>query len=130
MPILDAELDELVATLKGYISDCVAGRISFPEFLNAYGYPTGEYVMDGHEEGVYEHGVLESHAQELKLFFDVAERVLDCLCSAEQALDPAYAKAGRIGPDAALEILKALADKHGLRCTTFIQLGRGLSRAG
>ena len=106
------ELDEVLTDLNRTIADCVLGRISFAEFQEAYGYPIGEYALDGHETDMYEPGLLEARSRELRIHFEIADRVMQDLCSEEQATDPMYVKANRHGPKIALDRLRELAIKH------------------
>ena len=83
-------------------------------FLNEYGYPIGEYALDGHESDEEEKILLRKNANSLKLHMEITEIILNKLCTNEQAKESAYIQAGRIGPKEAFVLLKEVAARHDL----------------
>jgi hypothetical protein len=108
----EEELEMVLEKLDGLVASCVSGQLTIDQFFEEYGYPTGEYALDGHESDEDERRVLRKHEKQIKLHFEITEVILHQLCTREQATENAYRKAGRIGPDEALVWLKQVAAKY------------------
>lgn len=110
----EAELETLLEKLYGLVASCVSGQLTIDQFFEEYGYPIGEYALDGHESDEDERAVLRKHEKQMKLHFEITEVILHRLCTRDQARENAYRKAGRIGPEEALVWLKQVAANYGL----------------
>lgn len=108
------ELAEITSKLDKLVGKCVSGEISFDVFLKEYGYPIGEYALDGHECNEDKKVLLSKFSSSLKPHIEITEFILNKLCSSEQAKEKAYIEAGRIGSDKGLLLLKEVAAKNGL----------------
>ena len=110
----ESDLIEITKTLDQLVVKCISGEMPFDAFLKEYGYPIGEYALDGHESNEEEKILLRKFANSLKLHMEIAECVLNKLCTTEQAQEQAYIQAGRIGPNQGFLLLKEVAARNGL----------------
>jgi hypothetical protein len=118
MAMTAAELERMLAKLNSLVVKCVSGQMTIDQFIKDYGYPIGEYALDGHESDEDGRRVLREHEKQLELHFVIAEEILQRLCTREQSQENVYREAGRIGPDEALVLLKQVAKKYGLQYAT------------
>ena len=77
--------------------ECAEGRLEFGAFQTRYGYPFGDYALDGHESGMEERGWLGRHERRIELHRRIASEILDNVCSEEDAKLESYRRAGRFG---------------------------------
>ncbi len=110
----ESDLKEITSNLDQLVVKCCSGEIPFDAFLKEYGYPIGEYALDGHESNEEEKVLLRKFANSLKLHMEIAESVLNKLCTTEQAKEQAYIQAGRIEPNEGFLLLKEAAARNGL----------------
>lgn len=118
MAMTATELEKILAKLDSLVVQCVSGQLTIDQFIKDYGYPIGEYALDGHESDDEEQRVLQEHEKPLELHFAIAEEILHRLCTREQALENVYREAGRIGPDEAFIRLKQVVTKYGVQNAT------------
>jgi len=105
MNISEHDLCKVLDKLDTLVTDCVSGKITFNEFKLDYGYPVGEYALDGHESNDKEKKVLVKLKNRLILHERITKIVLDLLCSEQDSDKSEYQQAGRIGNKEALGIM-------------------------
>jgi len=110
----ELEIVEIIMRLNALVEKCASGEIKFDQFIKEYGYPIGEYALDGHESNEEGRRLIKAQESKLRPHILITERILNYLCSEEQAKDPAYIKALRIGPEQAFIVLREIASEYGI----------------
>jgi hypothetical protein len=110
----ESDPKEITSKLGRLVTKCISGEISFEVFLNEYGYPIGEYALDGHESDEAEKTLLRNSANSLRPHVEITETILNKLYIGEQVTEQELIQAGRIGPKEALVLLKEVAARHDL----------------
>jgi len=72
----EEELAEVIDKLDSLVDGYLDGSISFDEFLRRYGYPIGEYALDGHESSAEGKAVLARFKGRLLVHEQIAEEFL------------------------------------------------------
>lgn len=108
MTLTPADLDALLDDHDALIAKCLAGRISFQQFLAEYDSFYWRFALDGHESDDEERDLLSSRAERIRLHRDLDERILSKLAADSDALKPEYVQAGRIGSAEAFEEMTRL----------------------
>lgn len=111
----ESELSELLSRLNRAVTRCVCGKTSFEQFVEEYGYPVGEYALDGHEASDEERAVLSAWKAQIAPHIAITEQILNKLCSSEDAAKPVYQVQGRFGPDVAKERLREIAFAYAIK---------------
>ena len=107
------ELDNALDTHDALVAECAAGRTPFDEFLRQYSNFYWCYALDGHEADDAGRELLRLRADRIELHRQIAEVVLARVVSETDSANPSYTSAGRIGPQAAVELLARLLDQRG-----------------
>ena len=68
----------------------------------------------GDDNFIIDGGVVRINVANKPSLLEITEKILNKLCTKEQAEEKAYAEAGRIGPDEGFALLKEVAAKNGL----------------
>lgn len=72
----EKELAEVIGKLDSLVDGYLDGSISFDEFLRLYGYPVGEYALDGHESSAEGKAVLARFKDRLLVHEQITEKLL------------------------------------------------------
>jgi hypothetical protein len=114
----ESDLAELLSRLNRLVSQCADGSISFEQFAEEYGYPIGEYALDGHEASADELKLLAEWSAKIAPHIAITDQILNKLCAATDASNPMYEAQRRIGPDTATQQLKEIARAYAINETT------------
>lgn len=114
----ESELRELLSRLNRAVTACVSGKTSFEQFAEDYGYPVGEYALDGHEASDEERAMFSAWKAQIAPHIAIAEQILNKLFSSEDAAKPVYQAQGRFGPDVANERLREIAFAYEIKEAT------------
>ena len=94
----EKQISKILDQLDDVVNSYARGDLTFSEFLSQYGYPLGEYSLDGHESDSEEKALLANFANRISAHQSICD-TLSPLCSSEDAQNPLYKKAGRVGPE-------------------------------
>ena len=94
----EEDLVSLLDGLDSLVAKCADGRLTYEQFVAEYGFPYGEYALDGHESDEEELALLTRYRHRLEIHRRIAEEVLCRVCDAANAELESYRTAGRIGP--------------------------------
>jgi len=97
--MLQEDLSSLLDRLDALVDQCISGVISGPDFKQEYGYPVGEYALDGHEGDDEYRALLASEAGRIAFHILVMREILHNLCSSNDANLESYRTAGFFGPE-------------------------------
>ena len=95
--LTEAEWVKLFDDHDALVQSCIAGVLSFSEFLDRYDSFPDQYALDGHEADEREREILDRHSERAKFHLGLSE-TLGNLCREEDAGKPEYRRAGRFGP--------------------------------
>lgn len=107
---------ELLSAIEKHnhiIRECVAGKITFQEFLNKYNDFYAYYALDGHESDLNEQELFEKHENKIAPHCEIIE-MLNGLCSDEDAVKDSYIQANRFGSEEGLKKLKKISIKFSI----------------
>ena len=107
--------EKLVGALNHHdelVRRCVSGGLSFKDFMAEYGDFWDLYALDGHESDAEGLHLLASFESRIALHKDVADHVMQGMCSDADALDTHYTVAGRFGSAEAFRRLIEVAKRH------------------
>jgi hypothetical protein len=100
MKMFNTESDLLTAVSHhdDLVRQCVAGYLSFEQFLEKYDDFYWAHALDGHESDDEERALLTKHEDRIRPHRIIAEEILGQVCSNEDAQREIYREAGRFGP--------------------------------
>ena len=84
MYISKKEVEQILDAIDAIVISWLKGEISFAEFLERYGYPVGEYALDGHESDDAGKAILLSLRDRIEVHETICGS-FNPLCSAEDA---------------------------------------------
>jgi hypothetical protein len=105
--MVESELSALLDVHDGLVAACVEESIPFKDFLFSYGNFYDIYALDGHEASQFERDLFARYSDRIA-FHRRVTRILSGVCTAEDAMNPAFGDAGRFLPAVATMRLKQL----------------------
>ncbi len=108
----ESDLISVIETHDNIVLECVRGSLNFWDFVEKYHNFYWYYALDGHESDEEERVLLEKHESRILPHREIAETILQGVCSDEDAEKEIYQKASRFGSKVAFSMLKEIASKY------------------
>jgi hypothetical protein len=110
-----ASEEELIKHLNihdALVRECACGSLPFWEFAEKYDNFYWRFALDGHESDSEERELLEKYNYRILPHKLIAETILHCVCSDEDAKKENYKNANRFGADVAVSKIKVVSENH------------------
>lgn len=101
---------KIIDDLDFIINEYEIGHLNFSSFIDKYGYPIGEYALDGHESDQDGKNILQSLSDRLAIHFEIQDKIL-------HTISPESNHPYRISYAEGEEILKGVLASHASKNT-------------